>query len=350
MKKYLIPEKGNFYKAAMHIHTNISDGKLSPEEMKKVYISKGYSIIAFTDHVVFVPHNDLTDENFLSINSVEISVSNSYIGDIGGWEYLPTYHMNLYAKKQDIDYTSVCTKDSIYVKHSMNYMTEKMLANKFVKEYRPECINELTKAAIKEGFLVCYNHPVGGLQNYKDYSELKNLWAVEWFNAGATSGGTDETIQPVEDLLRLKERVFPIAGDDAHDAKLVGKCFTMVKAEKLHYETVMQALEDGAFYSSTGPEIYEMYIEDGFLHIKCSDVKKIVLKTERRVSFTNEAEEGKTVNEAIFDLRKYEQNSNIIEGNYEKAYVRLTLTDDKGNQAQTVPYFLTDIADSIKGA
>ena len=59
MIKHLLPENGQFYKANLHVHTNISDGKLSPEEVKKAYMEKGYSIVAFTDHDVFVPQNDL---------------------------------------------------------------------------------------------------------------------------------------------------------------------------------------------------------------------------------------------------------------------------------------------------
>ena len=33
MKKFLLPENGNFYKANLHCHTNISDGKRTPEEI-----------------------------------------------------------------------------------------------------------------------------------------------------------------------------------------------------------------------------------------------------------------------------------------------------------------------------
>ena len=33
MKKYLLKEKGNFYKANLHMHTNISDGHMTIEEV-----------------------------------------------------------------------------------------------------------------------------------------------------------------------------------------------------------------------------------------------------------------------------------------------------------------------------
>ena len=40
MKKYLLPEGGNFYKANLHCHSNVSDGALSPAELKKIYMEK----------------------------------------------------------------------------------------------------------------------------------------------------------------------------------------------------------------------------------------------------------------------------------------------------------------------
>ena len=71
MKQYLISEKGNFYKANLHCHTTVSDGKLTPEEVKALYKGAGYSVVAFTDHDVFIPHHDLTDESFLALSGFE---------------------------------------------------------------------------------------------------------------------------------------------------------------------------------------------------------------------------------------------------------------------------------------
>ena len=46
MKKYLLPEKGQFYKANLHCHSTVSDGHLTPEEIKKHYMAHGYSVVA----------------------------------------------------------------------------------------------------------------------------------------------------------------------------------------------------------------------------------------------------------------------------------------------------------------
>ena len=55
----------------MHCHTTVSDGSMSPEETKKAYMEQGYSIIAFTDHDVFLAHDYLNDDKFLALHGFE---------------------------------------------------------------------------------------------------------------------------------------------------------------------------------------------------------------------------------------------------------------------------------------
>ena len=71
IRKYLLPQAGNFYKANLHSHSTITDGKLAPQEMKELYKSKGYSVIAYTDHDVMIPHHELTDDTFLALTGFE---------------------------------------------------------------------------------------------------------------------------------------------------------------------------------------------------------------------------------------------------------------------------------------
>ena len=111
MRKYLLPKDGQFYKAAMHVHTKVPDGKFSPEEVKRAYKELGYSINAYTDHEVFVPHNDLSDEEFLAINAVEVAINAPKTP--GGWLFMRTCHINLYAKDKDNDYCPICTEEYI---------------------------------------------------------------------------------------------------------------------------------------------------------------------------------------------------------------------------------------------
>ena len=61
--KYLLPHK-NFYKANLYARSNNSDGRLSPEELKNTYKSKGYSVLAITDDEP-VNEKALSEEDFL---------------------------------------------------------------------------------------------------------------------------------------------------------------------------------------------------------------------------------------------------------------------------------------------
>ena len=40
--KYIFGEKSSFYKANLHSRSSLSDGSLSPEELKNIYKENGY--------------------------------------------------------------------------------------------------------------------------------------------------------------------------------------------------------------------------------------------------------------------------------------------------------------------
>ena len=58
-----------------------------------------------------------------------------------------------------------------------------------------------------------------------------------------------------------------------------GGAFTVIRADKLDYAAIIQALRSGHFYASTGPEIRALWLEDGRIHIECSDADRILLNT-----------------------------------------------------------------------
>ncbi|MBQ7336293.1 MAG: PHP domain-containing protein [Clostridia bacterium] len=316
MKKHLLPEKGLFYKANMHVHTTLSDGPMTPEETKRVYAEAGYSIIAYTDHNLICPHNDLSDAHFLAINSIEIDASETLFKE---WTLNRVYHFNLFSKDPNR------TKPFLYD-----------------REYSVDWANKMIARANSEGFLVCYNHPVWSKQNYEDYSGLKGLWGVENYNTGCVLVGDTDTMQPIDDLLRKGEKVFPVATDDTHVMADLFGGWIMVKAENLQYDTVMNALERGDFYASTGPQIHDLSIEDGILHIVCSPAAAINLSSERIFGRRTVAKSGEDLTEATFDLNGYINASQKEPLRY-LPYIRISVTDAHGNTANTRPYTLEEL-------
>ncbi len=337
MKRYLLPQK-NSYKANMHMHTTVSDGRMTPEETKAAYLAAGYSIVAFTDHEVIVPQNGLRDENFLPITSFEVAVTESIPGK--SFQHLRTYHINLYAKDPAQTFSSAFSASHVYREESRKMIPAGMENFECPKEYSVDCINSIIAKARKEGFLVSYNHPVWSLQNYEDYAGLKGLWGVEVHNTGCVHNGFADTTAPLDDLLRAGERVFPLATDDAHS---LGDCFggwLWVLADRLEYADVMDALEKGDFYASTGPEIREISLDGTLLTVRTSAAVSIDVATDRRI-YMRRGDGVNEITEATFNLAEWMGEA---ENATHAPYFRLTVCDRAGKQAWSRAYFCDELA------
>lgn len=342
MKKILFGKTGNYYKANMHTHTNISDGSLSPEEIKAEYQKRGYSIVAYTDHDIMICHNDLCDDKFLAINSHEIEMNNSGTGP--NFSFMKTYHLNFYAKKPNLKLSPVFCEKRVWVAHTRPLVTDEMRTVDCPAEYSVESMNNLIKIANENGFFVSYNHPVWSVQNYEDYIDLKGLWGVEVYNTESALAGFYDNEQPYVDLIRKSNRVFPLATDDTHNPKAIGGGWIVVDAENLEYETVTKALIDGDFYASNGPSIEKIYMEGEKLFVECSDVAMIRLETERR--FANQYERGdQPLTSGCFDLSVYLSDTKKRKPEHTTPYVKITLVDKNGKRAFSRPYYLEDLID-----
>ena len=72
------------------------------------------------------------------------------------------------------------------------------------------------------------------------------------------------------------ERIFCIATDDNHNGRNDSfGGFTMIKADELSYKALTDALLAGNFYASEGPEIKELWYEDGRVYIRSSEEVKV---------------------------------------------------------------------------
>lgn len=338
MKKYLLPKEGNFYKANMHMHTTISDGKMTPEETKEAFLKEGYSIVAFTDHEIMVPHPELTDENFIALTSVEISINERRnIPFI----FTKTYHLNLYSKDPNKTTYNCFDKSILWLDKAKEYATKEQMDIQYDRVYTVDCINEMIEMSKKEGFFVSLNHPAWSLQNYTDYINLKGLWGVEWHNSTCVGMGYSDTITPIDDLLRVGENVFPLATDDAHKKEDCFGGFLMVKAPELKYDIVYDALARGDFYSSEKPLINELYIEDGIIHINTSKAKKIIVSADKRYTCPVIASEGEYLTDTDININWFLERCNSKINEYE--YIRITVVDEDGNIAYTRAYSINEL-------
>ena len=313
MKHWLLPQNGIFYKANMHCHSNLSDGNLSVEKLKEEYLKQGYSIVAFTDHDKFHRHNELSDDNFLAINGYEVDISH---WDTDDSHYVRCYHFNCYALT--------------------NEQNSEVLPLPAYKDIQG--VNRFIKQLNDDGFIVCYNHPHWSLQTLDDYGELEGLFGMETFNYSAYMGGIDGNETNVYDtMLRLGKRLFCLAADDNHNGSPIGHPesdsfggFIMVKTDTLAYKPVMQAIQNGDFYASSGPLIETLTVENNTATIRCSPAVRISMTTGGRRSGAVNTSEGATITSAEFVIDPGD------------TFIRFEVVDERGRRANTRAYFLDE--------
>lgn len=252
MKKVpLLKDEGNLYKANLHCHTTVSDGKFTPEEIKKMYLDRGYSAVAYTDHRKCVPHTELTDENFVALTGIEIAFG---------------------MKKA----TSV---------HISGVMRNPITSFDFADNPMDDTdkINEGIKKLKEYDAITTLNHPRWSGMSYEALTKIEgfnNVEVVNGYEQMQDGYSSSDAIYELE--LRRGKMIRPIAADDSHTSLGDGipgyeyfKGFTVIKAKELTYESLTSALDGGNFYASTGPMFKNLWVEDGVLNVECTPVSAV---------------------------------------------------------------------------
>ncbi len=331
---HLLPNVEKYYKTNLHAHSNISDGRLDPQEVKAEYKRRGYSILALTDHEICFSHPELNDEEFLTLTSYELMTY-----DDNPRMTSKTYHLNMIAKDPNNRWQFHHPDLRPYIAKVADQL---VYDEPMVRTYDLNEINTIIAKANEKGFLVTYNHPVWSLQNGRDYLDLKGLWGVEVFNYGSyLSGYEEEMSQCYQELLVAGIPVCPVAADDSHRYDDIGGGWIMVGAKKLEYGSVIEALENGDFYASTGPEIHSLTLDGTMLTVNCSEAATVNLVTHGRHAQRKFPKDGATMTEATFDLASWKKQ--ISEDWQDKAFFRVCVTDACGKKAFSRAYWLKDV-------
>lgn len=335
MKKYLLPPEGNWYKANLHCHTSVSDGNFTPERVKEEYKKRGYSIVAYTDHQLMVNHSYLADADFLPLIGWEYEVCEDK-----PWREHPLACHICFIALDNKDPRQHVANGSKYLEKAKGYADHFCFDPEQVEmvyDYSAKSMTEVMQGGRDAGFFVTYNHPAWSLETRDQYTNYHGMHAMEICNYGCYEAGYEDYNAFIyDDMLRAGERIYCVATDDNHNG---GKGedalhdsfggFTMIRAESLDYRTVTRALENGDFYASMGPEIYELYFEDDAVHIKCSPARTIALHGGVRVSWAKHAKGDELLTEAVFPLYGLDLR-----------YIRLSVTDAEGKRANTRAYFI----------
>lgn len=307
-----------WYLGNTHTHTTESDGDTAPGEVVEWYRSHGYNFLVLSDHNTLTDPATLahlTDSDFILIPGEEV--------------------------------TSSFESASIHVNGlNLPEYVEAQTGGSVVETLQ----NNVDAIRAVEG-VPHINHP-----NFRwsfgvdELAQVERYRLLEIYNGHPTvhnhGGGDTPGLEEVWDILLTSGKlVYGIAVDDAHhfqgefarDRANPGRGWLRVRASSLEPQAVMDALENGHFYASSGPELADIRVTDTRLEVEIAF----------RGSFRHTTEfigpGGRVLHTTGDELAVYQLTGNEFADDGmggEIGYVRARITDSMGYAAWTQPIFV----------
>ncbi|MCI0432083.1 MAG: CehA/McbA family metallohydrolase [Gemmatimonadetes bacterium] len=298
-----------WFKGNTHAHTAESDGDSPPAVVAAWYKSHGYSFLVLSDHNVRVDPASLAsliDSSFLLIAGEEVTSS---------FQQKPV-HVN-----------------GLNILRLVQPLTDSTLVGTIQKNV------DAVRAASGVPHI---NHP-----NFRwafgisELLQVRNDRLLEIWNGHPQvhneGGGDKPGLEEIWDaLLSAGKRVYGIAVDDAHhfegefapDRANPGRGWIAVRASRLDAAEIMQNLENGLFYASTGVDLDDIIVTPERMEVR------IRQQGDFRYTTTFIGEQGRVLhqtgdNPAIYTLRDH------------TSYVRARVTDSGSARAWVQPVFVT---------
>lgn len=306
MRQPAFDGKEKMLKGALHIHTTRSDGNGTPEEVIRYHYEKGYDFLALTDHRVY---------NFIN-HAPEVPMT-----VIPGMEFDNRFETG----KGFRTFHTLCLGPS---KEDGNGFSHDEKVESGTAKNQEEYQAYLDDIHAK-GNLTAYCHPEWSSTPARLFEKMQGDFAMEIWNSGSVINcDMDKDAAYWDEILGQGKKIWGIATDDGHAMNEHCLGWVMVRAEN-NVNAILEALKNGAFYSTCGPEIYDFRIDGDMAIIECSNVSMIRLHSDMHPTRFVRSENG--------DLTRAEFN---IKERYEYKYVRMSIIDKDGKYAWTNPIFL----------
>lgn len=290
---------GRFWRGNLHTHSDESDGALAPAEVARRYQEAGYDFLAITDHFRAEYGFPLTDTrplrttDFTTLLGAELHAPRTEAG--------PKWHIVAVGLPLD-----------------------------FAPPEPDETGPQLARRARDAGAFIGMAHPSASLLTAADAESLDAAHAVEVYNALADRELRGDSWHLTDVLLNRGHRLNAYAADDAHfQPQDPPGCvaWVQVRAQTLEPELLLAALKAGHYYSSTGPELHDIRLDDGTITVRCSPARKILI-TGGAPGL--QVREGDALTEASFPVTMFGQG-----------FCRVTVEDASGGRAWSNPIHLS---------
>jgi hypothetical protein len=282
---------GHWYRGALHVHSTLSDGQRTPDEVLHWYHTRGYHFVALTDHDVLSRGEPMADD-FLTLSGIEVEGIDPQAGmyhllGLGADDPPEMEYLQLLPIQEAVDRVAAVAPVLV-------------MAHPYWSGQRSADLLDVEGCSLLE----VYN---GGC----DVDDAKGYSAVHW-----------------DDLLAAGRRWRAIATDDAHwrnGTKDAGLGWVWVKASQLGAKPLLEALRAGHFYASSGPEIYDIQVEGRQVRVRCSPATAVDLVGNGPFSRRISAPAGGLLTHA----------THKVHGS--QSYVRVAVRDASGNCAWANP-------------
>jgi hypothetical protein len=300
-----------WYKGNTHTHTLNSDGDSTPDEVVRWYREHGYHFLVLTDH------NYLTD--VASLNGLH-GASEKFLV-IKGEEVTSSFQ----TKSVHVNGLDV----SAQVEPSRN-------AASIV-----ETIQRNVDAIRKANGIPHINHPNFGWSiTVDELKQVKNNRLFEVYNGHPLvhnngGGGVPGMEEAWDTILSQGTVLYGIAVDDAHTFKQPGnrsvagpgRGWISVRAPRLDARTLLEAVERGDFYASTGVELVDVKATATSLAVET----RVVGGRKHRIQFIGKG--GRLLSEVHASTASYTFTGT-------EGYVRAKVIDSGGDVAWVQPVFV----------
>ena len=309
---------GAFYKGNLHLHSTVSDGKLPVSALKDAYKERGYQFIVYSEHNIYSSYADINESDFIVVPGFEAE----FRKEPEDWR---VYHLIMLPGPAALR----AQAKEPFLEH-MEEIPIRQLED-------IASVQKLIDDMRARGYMVMINHPYWSTIEYDEILPLTGLFAVEVYNHCSevveNMGRSDACWDA---LLRRDMRIWGTATDDNHNEAPFDHPnndsfggWVCVKANSLSEQDICEALHDGSFYSSQGPEIYDFYLEGNKATVKCSPVNGIYFRGDNRQVGIKIAPEG----ENSLTTLEY-----TLKGT--ETYIRVDCIDAKGKRAWSNPIFV----------
>jgi predicted metal-dependent phosphoesterase TrpH len=290
---------GRFLRGNLHTHSTRSDGLWEPERVCAFYRQAGYDFLAVTDHFLQRYNLPITDtrayqaEGFSTLLGAELHNGQTEFG--GMWHIL--------AVGLPADFA-------------------------FIGD--TETGPQVAARALAAGAFVAVAHPQWYTLTEADVRSLGDVHAIEVYNGTAIDHNDRAESWYMLDLLLARGSYYTAcATDDAHfrnERADALRAWVQVKAEANHPEAILAALKQGLYYSSSGPQLYDVQITDDEVIVACSPAERVFLTG---IGHNSVSVNGRGITSA-----------RLKRAAFKSTYGRITVRDAVGARAWTNPFWL----------